>query len=76
VAKKMGYVVACIWILEDFSPESFSGSVACMTNTIPQISIPDTFDFFHKLGVLFPIVIEDLNDCGGMEVSDVNTSGD
>ena len=43
VAKKMGYVADCIRILEDFSPESFSGSGVCMTNTIPQITIPDTF---------------------------------
>ena len=76
VAKKMGYVADCIRILEDFSPESFSGSGVCMTNTIPQITIPDTFDFFHKLGVLFPIVMEDFNDCGGMALSDVNTIGD
>ena len=76
VAKKMGYVAACIRILEDFSPESLSGSGACMTNTIPQRTIPDTLDFVHKLGVFFPIVIEDFNDCGGMALRDVSTAGD
>ena len=77
VAKKMGYVAACIRKLEDFSPESLNGSGACMTNTIPQImTFPDTVDFFHKLGVFFPIVIEDFNDCGGMALWDVRTFGD
>ena len=71
VAKKMGYVADCIRILEDFSPESFNGSGVCMTNTIPQMTIPDTFDFFHKLGVFFPFFMEDFKD---VEASSVSTS--
>ena len=73
----MGCVAACIRKLEDFFPESLNGSGACMANTIPQtMTFPDTVDFFHKLGVFFPIVIEDFNDCGGMALGDVNTFGD
>ena len=64
VAKKMGHFAAVITRLVECSPESFNGSSVSMTNTIPQrIVCPDTFHFFHKFGVFFPLLrIDEFND--------------
>jgi len=50
--------------VEEYSSEYFDGSIVSMTNAIPQrIAFPDTCHFFHRFGVVFPLLrMDDFND--------------
>jgi len=57
------------WVrVEECSPESFDGAIVSMKNAIPQsIVFPETFHFFHKFGVFFPLLrLDDFNDIDEM----------